>query len=135
MRSPLFTDTVTLYNHYRQDRADCWKRTVLRGVQWAQKIVRTAGSTGSVVVTTETSITIPDDVTGYASPQDFAAAADKTALWTLAPDDLVMLGESSVEIVNEVTEDDVCALGAVTIRSVKDNTLRPRLKNRKVVAI
>lgn len=134
MKAPLFTDTITLYNHYREGRTDRWKRTVLHGVQWTQKTVRTASNNGSVVVTTETNITIPDR-DGYAKPLDFAQAADKSGLWTLAPDDLVLLGESIVEVVNEVTTDDLCTLGVVTVRSVEDNTLRPRLKHWKVVAI
>lgn len=134
MKAPLFTDTITLYNHYREGRVDHWHRTVLNCVQWTQKTVRTASNNGSVVVTTETSITIPNRG-GYAKPIDFAQAVDKTDLWTLAPDDLILLGESIVEVVNEVTADDLGALGAVVIRSVKDNTLRPQLKHWKVVAI
>lgn len=135
MKAPLFTDTVTLYNRYRKGRETFWKRTVLKGVQWSQKAVRTANNSGSVVITTETNVTIPAGISGYMSPDAFAAAEDKTKAWTLAPDDLVMLGNSDTEISDNVTADVVCALGAVTIRTVKDNTLRPKLRTWKVVAI
>lgn len=135
MKAPFFTDTVTLYNRYKDGRATHWKRTVLRGVQWNQKAVRTADNSGSVIITTETSVTVPGNMPGHVSPAVFAATENKSGAWTLAPDDMILFGENEAEITGNVTADDICALGAVTIRSVKDNTLRPRLKTWKVVAI
>ncbi len=135
MKAPLFTDTITVYNRYRDGKTTHWKRTVLKGVQWSQKTVRTADNNGSVIITTETSITVPGDLPSHVNPAEFAAAADKSRIWTLAPDDMILPGEFETEISGSNTADDICALGAVTIRSVKDNTLRPMLKTWKVVAI
>ena len=142
MTTSLFTDTITLYNHYRHGREKYWQRTVLRGVQWKQKIVHTASDTGSVVVITETSVTIPVDVDAnwrvYVRPLEFSMAEDKENLWTLSPadgGDLMIYGECMTEISGDVTADDLCKLGAVVVKAAKDNTLRQYLKHWKVVAI
>ena len=32
--SVLFTDTMTVFNHFCEEGKDSWKRTVINGVQW-----------------------------------------------------------------------------------------------------
>ena len=117
----LFTDTVTLYHRTRSGREDVWTRCVLRGVQWRQKAVRSAAD-GKIVYATETSVTIPIE-----------AAPDGLAV---CPEDLLVPGECEAEISASLTEDDILReYGGVTVKSVADNTLRPRLRNRKVTAV
>lgn len=142
MSGPLFTDTVTVYNHYRENRADFWQRTVLRGVQWRQKVVQSSDSAGSIVLSTETSVTIPAGVDAgeraYAAPSDFQTAEDRSSFWTLNPasgDDFLLPGEHTEELTDSMTADELLALGGVVIRAVRDNTIRPLLRTWKVTAI
>ena len=36
-----FTDTITIFNHYKENGHDKWLRAVLKGCQWCRKVVRT----------------------------------------------------------------------------------------------
>lgn len=112
--SVLFGDTVTLYHN--------GSKTVLVGVQWHQKIVRTVDGTGRNTAETVTTVTLPTN-------QGFA---DVSAV----KGDVLVLG----------TGPDITALYTLadlrrewptycTVRAVTDNTLRPRLKHRRIEAV
>ena len=53
--SAVFTDTVTVYNHCD----DKWYRTVLEGVQWTEKVEKTADSDGVMRLMPSVTVTVP----------------------------------------------------------------------------
>lgn len=113
MTHPLFTDVVTVYHR----NGDQYVRQTLHGVQWRRKIERLSDA-GKLVLSSATSVTIPDGVDGE-----------------IAPGDVLILG-AGPELSSEYT---VARLRAdystyCTVRAVADNRLRPQLKHRKVVA-
>lgn len=136
MRHPLFSDTITVYNHLRNGRASTWKRTVIHGVQIQQKIKNDFTDNGESVYLTETSITIPfaADTGGkaYELPDTFTGAG-----WTLNPadgKDVIVLRACEREISPDYSIDVLIrGCGAVTIKAATDNTRRPRLRTWKVV--
>lgn len=142
MRNP-FTETVTVYNHSVQNRADTWRRTVIRGVQWTGKRRNAFYESGKSVFQEEISLTIPIDAdTGgksYATPPEYIKSQSKDRIWTLDPssgDDVVVYGECIAEITEEYTLENLMKdYQAVTIMAVSDNTRRARLKTWKVSCV
>lgn len=142
MRSP-FTETVTVYNHAVENRTEVWRRTVIRGVQWAGRRVNAFDSTGQSVFEQEISLTIPVNAdTGgkqYADPKAYNKAADKSMLWTLDPasgDDVIVYGECLAEISDDYTLSKLARdYTMVTIMAVSDNTRRERLRTWKVSCV
>lgn len=140
MRDALFTDTVTLYNHYRDapTRTDHWQRTVLRGVQYTQQ-VETAITDSGLKVAASVSITIPVDVDAggrhYLTPEAFATTGNRERYWTLNPagdQDVVVLGDCPAEISDAYTLGNLKKqYGSVTVQAVRNNTLREHLKHWK----
>lgn len=139
MKTPLFTDTVTLYNHYRDStRTDKWQRTVLRGVQYRDNQDAEATETG-LKLYESVSLTIPADVDAgkrhYLSPEAFAASANRECYWTLnaaGNQDVVVYGECPAEITEEYSLASLKKeYGFVTVKAVRDNTLRRLLKHWK----
>lgn len=122
MIHPLFADTVTLY----QKTDDRYARHVLSGVQWRQKLERYVfqrGQTGVFDVKAVTGITIP------------AAAMGRISV-SPSEGDVFVLGIGP-ELTGEYT---IAKLKAefssyCTVRAVTDNTLRPKLRHWKVVAL
>ena len=131
MKNP-FTETITLYNHTRENRADKWYRTVIRGVMWSQERINSTDSNGRSVFETEVNLTIPVEAdTGgkkYVNPSDFDIALDKTDKWTLNPangDDVAVYGECLSEISDTFTVDDLAKEQTmISIMAVSDNTKR-----------
>ena len=117
MRNPLFGDTVTLY--HRQSTG--WQRTVLAGVQWKQTIRSTSDSNGKMQLATVTSVTIP-----AAIPAEISADGQDVMVLGIGPalSDTYTLANLRREYPSYCT-----------VRAVADNTLRPRLKHRKVTAV
>ncbi len=138
MTSPLFGDTITVYNHLRIGRESAWKRTVIRGVQIYQKVKNDFTNNGESVYLTETSITIPytADSGGkaYVPPDKFTGEG-----WTLNPadgQDVIILRECEREIGPDYSVDMLIKeYGAFTIKAATDNTRRPRLRTWKVVCV
>lgn len=114
MSHPLFSDTVTAYRR----EGDGYVRRVLENVQWRQKTER-LNDGGKLSLATVTSVTIPQ-----------ATASD------IAPGDVMVLG-TGPQITAEYS---IARLRAehttyCTVKTVADNTLRPRLKHKKVTAV
>lgn len=135
MNAPLFTDTITIYNHYRSGREELWKRTALPGVQIRQTVKSELSESAKATYLTETSITIPWSAdTQYIPPEQFNGEG-----WTLNPrngQDLIILGLSTKEIGTDYSIDELIKdYHAVTIKAATDNTKRPRLKHWKVVCV
>ena len=122
MKHPLFGDTVTLY-HKEDDR---YTRFVLRGVQWKQKIERFASQKGTAAtfdIKTVTSMTVP------------VAVADAAKI-SVCEGDVLVLGDGP-ELSDAFTIADLKKSQPTycTVRAVVDNTLRPRLRHWKVMAV
>lgn len=124
----MLTDTITLYNHYKGH----WMRTVLKGVQWTEKVTKTVDSSGVLHATPEVSITVPFRP-GYVSPKLYRGEGFTFGLGNL---DVVVLGECVMEISDTYTISDLQAEypSSATIYAVKDNTIRTYLKHWKVAA-
>lgn len=141
--SALFTDTITLYNYARDNRADVWHRTVLSGVQYTEKRINSTDATGKSVFTSAVTITVPASVSSggkrYVCPAEFKRLEDRSEVWTLDPangNDIVIYGECPAEISDGYTIDDLQTdYGYVSIQSVSDNTRRRYLKNWKAECV
>ena len=117
----LFTDTVTIYNKISETE---WKRTVVEGVQWADKTEK-KNDNGKISIARYASITFPE------------GTYDGLVLNSSNEEDCIVFGK-----VDDVVED---AKGkrisdlmkkypkSGTIQSVNDNSNRDMLKNIKVV--
>ena len=116
----LFTDTITLY----QKQESGWKRTVVEGVQWSDKLDKSL-STGKLMTSKSASITFPEDV------------LDQIDLTSFTEEDAIFLGELTDEITSEKGFRLSDLLSAYpksgVIRGVNDNSNRDLLKNIKVV--
>lgn len=140
MNEPLFTDTVTLYNHYRDvpARTDHWQRTVLKGVQYREKVETAITDTG-LKMAASVGITIPVNVDAggrhYLPWEAFVTTQNRERYWTLNPagnQDVVVLGDCPAEITEAYTLGSLKKeYGSVTVQAVRDNTLRRGLKHWK----
>lgn len=138
----LFGDTVTLYNHYREAREDKWQRSVLRGVQIRRKQETSATENGlKLYETVSISIPVSADAGGrhYMEPSAFASASRRKEYWTLNAStnlDVMVLGECTKELTEEFTLASLKKdTGFVTMKAVRDNTLRRHLKHWKVTCV
>mgnify|MGYP006920942980 FL=1 len=128
MSNAIFTDTVTLFNHYKGE----WFKTVLPGVQWKDKITRTVDSDGKITITPEVNLTVPVRA-GYVESKVFTGEGFTFGTGNL---DVIVLGEISDEITQDFTVTHLKRKydHAATIYGVSDNTLRAMLRHWKVVA-
>jgi hypothetical protein len=133
----MFTDIVTIYNYYK----DGWQRTVVKGVQWTPSIVKTA-SNGKIDIADVVNITIPSTIQcdkAYMPYKEYSklSASEVILYWTLNPSDnqdIMILGDIEVDITDTYKLKNLRTDYEVhTVKSVKDNRLRARLKNIKVV--
>lgn len=128
MSSVLFTDTVTLFNHYKGQ----WFKTVLPAVQWKDKVTKTVDTSGRIVATPEVSLTVPERA-GYIEPKAFTGTGFTFGTGNL---DVIVLRKIDEEITADFT---ITSLRkkydhVATIYAVSDNTLRPQMKHWKVMA-
>ena len=114
MTHPLFMDTVTVYRKHGEQ----YTRHVLKGVQWRQKTER-LNDNGKLALAAVTSVTVPE-----------------SAQMAVKPGDVLVLGVGP-EITSEYTIARLMADHETycTVKTVADNTRRPRLKHRKVTAV
>lgn len=134
----IFTDTITIYNHYKEDGHDKWQRTVLRSCQWRRKIIRSVDSAGRVLKTSEVSVTIPYRG-GYVSAEEWEKLTDKRRNWTIDTEcglDMIALGEVEYELSEaypprKLKHDHADTITAATL---SDSTNRDRLKHWKVTS-
>lgn len=137
----LFTDTATIYNHYRADNKDKFKRTVLKGVQWSHNKVQTTISNGTATENKVESLTFDfsrnyENET-YINPIEFGKEDDHSGHWTLnskGGKDMAVLGIGS-EITDTYTIKDLKADNQYfgVVAEVSDNRNRDHLKTIKAV--
>lgn len=144
--SILFTDTITVYNFFRDTETDTesWSRTVVQGVQWHHN--KTDLSVSDKVQTESKVESITIDFSRaygnkpYLPPQDYQklSATERANYWTLdakTGQDVLVLGESAKEISRQYKLSELYSnyQYAVAVTEVSDNRNRPRLKHIKVV--
>ena len=133
----LFTDMITIYNHYKADGKDHWKRTVLEGVQWSRKVRYAPDSGGKLVSTVTVSVTVPIR-DGYVPADQWQDLKDRTGKWTVDTKqhlDVFALGEVDAELdAAEYTPAKFLRdhQDAFIVSCLSDNTNRDRLKHWKV---
>lgn len=136
----MFNDTVTFYNY--GDDTESWKRTVIKGCQWSAETVKTVSADGKLNISKVVNITIPIERAvmpeKYVDYRLYNAETVRDGLFTINPTtnmDVAVLGECEADITAEYTLSQLVREHvAATVSSVTDNTLRPRLRNIKVVA-
>ena len=117
----LFTDTVTLF----QKRSGTWHRTVVKGVQWSDRIEKTVQA-GQMQAAKSTTITFPE------------ATLSQIDLSSFTEEDAVFYGEITAIIDDSDKTKRISTLisnhpKSGIIRAVNDNSNRDFLKNIKVV--
>lgn len=128
----MFTDTVTLYNHYKDGDDDKWHRTVLSGVQVSTIASMHVDGDGKITHSGDITVTIPYR-NGYVEPMNYDGEGFTFGLDNL---DVLVVGESDDEVTDDLT---ISALirryqTAGTLVDVNDNTQRTLLKHWKVTA-
>ena len=144
--SVLFTDTMTVYNYYRDQETEkeYWIRSVVRGVQWSHNKKEITVSGGVMAENRVESLTIDFqhnyDNKPYIDPVEFSKLPKEEAenYWTLngrSGQDIAVLGVSEKDISREYRLQDLINdfYYSGTITSVTDNRNRSRLKNIKAV--
>ena len=128
----MFTDTVTLYNRFKDGGEDRWHRTVLTGVQVSTIAMMNTDTDGKITNTEDISVTIPF-VEGYVEPKRYVGRGFTFGLDNL---DVLVVGEVRDEITEEFTISKLLRKyqTAGTITEVNDNTQRSLLKHWKVTA-
>ena len=93
----MFTDTVTIYNRYKENGQERWQRHVLTGVNWTDTVGSTVRKTGVLPAHSTTWIIAKAVLVDYVPPVEFSALEDKSGKWTVAPKDTMVLGAVDVE--------------------------------------
>lgn len=143
--SVLFTDTMTVYNFFRDaDEKETWNRTVVKGVQWSHNKSEVTTTNGVQTESKVESITIDFQRAygnkPYLPPNEYKklSAEECKGYWTLnakTGQDVLVLGISDKEISRAYKTKDLKEdfQYVVTVTAVSDNRNRPRLKHIKVV--
>lgn len=131
----IFTDTVTIYNHFTENGEDRWKRTVLNMCHWNCETLKTVQPDGKVHISDVVSLTILDRQ-GYAHKKDWIKNREG---WTVDPEcnkDIVVLGVCEKELSREYRLKDFKreVPNVMTVAGLADNTNRDRLKHWRVIA-
>ena len=114
MSRALFSDAITVYHR----DGDSFTRQVIEGVQWRQKVER-LNDNGKLSLVTVTDVTIP-----------------ASAGVTVSVGDVMIRGQAPPLIGSYTIADLKKAYSTFcTVRTVTDNTCRPRLKHWKVTAV
>lgn len=137
--SRLFSDVMTVYNHYTDNGVDKWRRTVVAGVQWSHNKVQTSVSGGVQTESRVESITIDFGrkhwTDEYVLPNAYTGQSGAWTLNAKSGMDVLVLGEVNQEITDDYPIEQLRNVYqyAGTVTSVSDNRNRAFLKSIKVV--
>lgn len=133
----LFEDTITIYNHKADDT---YQRTVISGVQYTAKAVKTITSDGKVNLAAVVNVTITDTAVcdrEYLPKRDFQKLEDTSGYWTLdaaGNQDIVIQGTVTQELVRDYRLKHLKAdYDCVTVAAVADNRNRGMMRHIKAV--
>lgn len=125
----IFTDKITVYNHYTEGEYDKWKKTVLDG-QWSPDRKMDIGTDNTLHVVNYATVSIPW-VPGYVKTEEFKGDG---FTFTPANLDVVARGEQDIEITEDNLSEVLKKEDFLTIISVNDNTHRDNLKYWRLTA-
>lgn len=133
----LCNETITVFNAVMDPDTgyDSYMPTVIAGVSWYSTIESAVTDSG-LKAANKTTIRIPDDAdfSGrvYVSPEAYAAAEDRTGLFTLAQGDLIVHAAEPGPMTPAQLQEKYGG-GVVTVLGVTDNRRAPRAKHWRVV--
>lgn len=144
--SVLFTDTMTVYNYYRDSETEkeVWNRSVVKGVQWSHNKSEVSVSGGIQTENKVEKITVDFQRKygnkPYLPPNEYRKLSSEECrnYWTLdakSGQDMLVLGETDQEIGKQYRVSDLKKdyQYAVIVTAVSDNRNRIRLKHIKAV--
>lgn len=142
--SVLFTDTMTIYNYFRNGEIEVWNRTEVKGVQWSHNVIEVSTINGVRTERRAEDITIDFQKSygnkPYLPPNEYRKLSmeESANYWTLdakTGQDMLVLGNSDKEISREYRLSELSKdfQYVVTVCAVSDNRNRPRLKHIRVV--
>lgn len=133
--------SVTIYNkvYDRDEGSNKYYRTILKGVNW-QDVTKVLPSDSGVISADVAEVYVPflvDTRKRYRSPVNFASAQDKNDFFTFAPEDIVVRGEITDELIKqkdvEHLKDKYGNVRIIAIVETNDNG-SPALQHWKVTA-
>ena len=139
----LFSDKITIYNHYVASNVDVWQRTLISGVDWRDSREYQLNGNSSIDDNSKAQITIPTtskSSRNYIEWKAFNALnnSSKANYWTANPTsskDIVVFGDTNKDITSSYSIDDLLAEfeKAGIITTVLDRTNKTYLKHRTLV--
>jgi len=148
MTSPLYQDTITIFNRYQRGGfmggippAPSWDRTVIRNVTWQDQVHTNMSSAGSSVIDKTVSVIIPlnAEIEGnkkYFAPMDYALMPNDQDGWTLQQRDIIAFGEIDRDITPLFTEEDLAReYKTMRISGVTDTTNQSMIPSWKVEGV
>lgn len=133
--------SVTIYNkvYDREEGSNKYYRTILKGVNW-QDVTKVLPSDSGVISADVAEVYVPflvDTRKRYRSPVNFSSAQDKNDFFTFAPEDIVVRGEITDELIKqkdvEHLKDKYGNVRIIAIVETNDNG-SPALQHWKVTA-
>lgn len=115
----MFTDTVTLYNRYKKDGVENWRRTVLSGVYF--DIIKGAVARKTGVTSADSALLIIPMklpcVADFAEPAAYSGTG-----WTLKSGDYIAIGEIAHDISSSPKElREFCETFVITAVDIKNH--------------
>lgn len=127
MSNELFTDVVTLFNHYDSG----WIKTILKNVQWTEKQEKNSNDDGIFYISKYVDITIPY-MAGYIESQKYKGKGFTFGLNNL---DFIVYDEIPEDITDSKSLQELKSkYNVYTIYGFSDNTYRKHLKHWRVIA-
>lgn len=127
----MFTKTITIYNKKQEGRDDVWKRTIIEGVHYENVHGIKLGDR-SIQTDSSTEIVIPL-LDGFLKPKAYQQSTE-AGTWTLAPNDMIVLGRLSREITDSSDLEAYDDVRTIKSYDVVDYASDPSLNNLTVVA-
>lgn len=126
MSNELFTDIVTLFNHYDSG----WIKTILKNVQWTEKQEKNSNDDGIFYISKYVDITIPY-TDGYIEPHKYKGKGFTFGLNNL---DFIIYDEIPEHITDSKSLQELKSkYNVYTICGFSDNTYRKHLKHWSVI--
>lgn len=116
---PVFTDTITVYNRFKEAGKEQWQRRVISGVNWTDMIGAVIRKTGVTPAGSFTLVIPKASMAGYVTPEQFKVLEDRSEHWTVAVGDTVALGELQTEVTATPSK-DLAGIDHVRIVSAVD---------------
>lgn len=127
----MFKHTITIYNKKQVGREDVWNRTVIKGVHY-ENIHGIKLGDRSISTDSSTEIVVPI-MDGFLKPKAYQKSNEDN-VWTLAPNDKIVLGRLDIDITSERELEDYDDIRTIKSYDVIDYADDLSLNNITVVA-